>query len=894
MAFVKRPTSPLAFEPLETQPEELIWPGSDDDLDEDVREKKRLRREILGRQYLEGRPLFIQTAGLKGPFDRGWSNPWANKGRSLAYDSRRVAEIPPSVKASPHDIIRSRYDNARAKRKSVTDVGLDRSGDTLKHDAVSDESVAKRVRRQNGKSHNTQDQPTRKRAAPKAKNTQDSQWLKSDKTYPEPEVRDGRRSPTPTPLAKPRNKLRATPGKDGDPSSNVLSDVLSLSKAPSSRKMGGPVFTPINARGVTIGRDSEVAHAKSPRLARAELQAGSEIGSDAFRDDFKGQGLPEADLLTRRDQHSPHKASHRAEAELRRLRGAKSDRAVIPDPVVPQTSRLSPYISDYVVAEDNATSAPLKASSNSPRPSTRTVPPSRYLPEFPYRHTKKGLPSKMREFKPTFTDTSQLSHGRPRSVSQSSSGSSEFAEQLEAAQAKAISRSIGSSCANSSYPSSPIRDRPESASVKRNTQALRRLTFTASGEPKIATSRSITGGSSALFKANAMAGATSSGSQQKTDNSIAPAQGEQVRRGLATSVEKSVSNGNVSHSSIALPEAQKLSDQPLRHAQLVSGPSTELIETDKQSPKVISLGDEDSYINLSTQAAMAKAQRSFQDDVLSPLKTSPVKLEKRPSPTNLRSGGGVITPLASERNRNQNINQNHASIKQVTRADSLRGEEAMSTQAMADAISPFAITTIKKRPPNLGKRTSVAPSPTRERSPNVASIPSPAASPVESFQQPLSMSTSSSESSSQPKARLAKPSPKTKLSSPPYRPDMSSRPPSSLTSFSVLPNGSTTETSILQDGQQQLQPDYDTSLPLDPFTTPLATAHSRSDGVINGNNGGSGSRAEDSWDLKTALDEAGSFLGNWDVEVEARKEGSSSKKGDGSKKGILSAGRPTI
>ena len=40
-------------------------------------------------------------------------------------------------------------------------------------------------------------------------------------------------------------------------------------------------------------------------------------------------------------------------------------------------------------------------------------------------------------------------------------------------------------------------------------------------------------------------------------------------------------------------------------------------------------------------------------------------------------------------------------------------------------------------------------------------------------------------------------------------------------------------------------------------------------------------------DLNAAIDEAGSFLGDWDVEAEARKEGSLSRKRESGGRGIL-------
>ena len=843
MAFVKRPTSPLNFEPLETPPEDILWPGSDHEADEYGREKKRLRREILGKQYLEGRPLLIQIAGLRGPFNRGWINPWASKRRKSGTDSKRTIAPPPQAKASPHRDPRFKQESVKAKRKSVTAIGMDGIAQDLEPDESSDASAPKRIRRQYG----SRNPRTSGLAPSRLMDVEQNHWLKSDKGYLASGFGDERGSPTRTPAFKPGSNIPAAPNKDRITSIDTVQTNRNHSKGPHDSNTVTLGFTPINNRE---GPEGGAVHRTSHNVPNPRV---------------KEHNLFEAGRATRHGSNEARRLSQgavqRTEMELQRHKDLRPPQQVEPDQ---RSSRLAPYVSEFVITKDTATSAPLKAMSNTSRPSPRTVPPSSNLPEFQYRHVKKGLMLKT-------SKDGLLAGFRPRSMSTSSSGSSEFSEQLEAAQSKAVSISIGSSLPSSSHPSSPAREKPETASVKRNTHALRRLTFTASGEPKIANAISTSRLHSSSSEANAVPGATLSGSQR--NKAKAPTEIGPIRKDSTKSSGKSLSNGNKSRS-VVLPEAQVLSDPPIL-ARVPSGPSTELIETDKQSPKVISLGDEDSYLNLSTQAAMLKAQRSFQNEVLSPRKVSPVlpKIEKTSSPLNGRYGGMVIIPLTSERDQNRNQNPQYISPKQALK------DEPLSTQAMADAISPFAISTIKKRPPAFEKRTNFAPSPTRDQSPNAASSTSqsPGASPIDSFHQPFSMSTSSSESPLQERP------PKQPPQSPPSRPNTISKPPSSLTSFAALPNRSTLESSNLQDGQQQVQPNYDTSLPLDPFATPFATARSKANGV---------SGPETSLDINAAIEEAGSFLGDWDVEAEARREGNSSRRKDvGIKKGILSVGK---
>ncbi|KAI2642030.1 hypothetical protein GGS21DRAFT_286987 [Xylaria nigripes] len=67
--------------PSPSGPDDIIYPGSDSETDEAAKLAKRLRYEEFGRHYLQGRPLRIFSASLRGPFDKdsGWRNPWLLK-----------------------------------------------------------------------------------------------------------------------------------------------------------------------------------------------------------------------------------------------------------------------------------------------------------------------------------------------------------------------------------------------------------------------------------------------------------------------------------------------------------------------------------------------------------------------------------------------------------------------------------------------------------------------------------------------------------------------------------------------------------------------------------------------------------------------------------------------
>ncbi|EYE96427.1 uncharacterized protein EURHEDRAFT_410951 [Aspergillus ruber CBS 135680] len=80
-----RPTSPVSLEVCSPSADDIVSDdvlGSDDELGEDARNAQRQRIEKLAEAYLQGGPLFILSASLKGPFDQGWVNPWTKKRKS--------------------------------------------------------------------------------------------------------------------------------------------------------------------------------------------------------------------------------------------------------------------------------------------------------------------------------------------------------------------------------------------------------------------------------------------------------------------------------------------------------------------------------------------------------------------------------------------------------------------------------------------------------------------------------------------------------------------------------------------------------------------------------------------------------------------------------------------
>ncbi|KAJ5647781.1 hypothetical protein N7490_004153 [Penicillium lividum] len=116
----QRPVSPVALEPCCPPPEPdhdlygLL--GSDDELDDVSRAAKYQRIERLAEAYLHGRPMFISSAALRGPFDEGWKNPWRKERRVITKSDTKLSvaesggrDKTPGTTIRETDLRRKRY-----------------------------------------------------------------------------------------------------------------------------------------------------------------------------------------------------------------------------------------------------------------------------------------------------------------------------------------------------------------------------------------------------------------------------------------------------------------------------------------------------------------------------------------------------------------------------------------------------------------------------------------------------------------------------------------------------------------------------------------------------------------------------------------------------------------
>lgn len=85
----------LAFDDFHVRPEDVIEEPPIEPQDPEQRAAKRRRVEAIAAQYLRGRPPIIVTAGLRGPFNNGWKNPWTKptKGKRRSGSGKNASTI---------------------------------------------------------------------------------------------------------------------------------------------------------------------------------------------------------------------------------------------------------------------------------------------------------------------------------------------------------------------------------------------------------------------------------------------------------------------------------------------------------------------------------------------------------------------------------------------------------------------------------------------------------------------------------------------------------------------------------------------------------------------------------------------------------------------------------
>ncbi|KAI9787104.1 MAG: hypothetical protein M1839_003339 [Geoglossum umbratile] len=112
-----KPVSPVDARPLSPTPSDVVASDSEAEVSQEARDAKRRRIEQIAQQYLSGQGIFILSAGLWGPFDTNWSNPW-----------RRVEKRRPSSRNAGDEIPRCASAPERKKRTTDREQGAEVTG----------------------------------------------------------------------------------------------------------------------------------------------------------------------------------------------------------------------------------------------------------------------------------------------------------------------------------------------------------------------------------------------------------------------------------------------------------------------------------------------------------------------------------------------------------------------------------------------------------------------------------------------------------------------------------------------------------------------------------------------------------------------------------------------
>ncbi|KAJ5488600.1 hypothetical protein N7539_003490 [Penicillium diatomitis] len=132
-----RPVSPCSLETCEPSADDVIGgdlPASDDELNHSERAAKYQRIEKLAESYLHGRPLFILSASLKGPFDRSWTNPWKKDRRSIG--NRKADKGGTSSRATAGPVVQETVSRQEKRREETATAEPITSPPASSHTAV--------------------------------------------------------------------------------------------------------------------------------------------------------------------------------------------------------------------------------------------------------------------------------------------------------------------------------------------------------------------------------------------------------------------------------------------------------------------------------------------------------------------------------------------------------------------------------------------------------------------------------------------------------------------------------------------------------------------------------------------------------------------------------------
>lgn len=589
--FVKRPTSPLSFEPLIPSPTEILCDGSDEEATPEEHRDKRRRVETQGQIYLEDRPLFIQSAALRGPFEEGWVNPWGSKtlnhraSKKMGFRGKHttVAESMREISMAVHRHSAETNLSASTSNPSKAQSPATKSGNDAMED-VDPPTLSRIIQVVSSVSHDLSNLFGPKRSEnprPLDSTTiQPKSWLKLEKSIKLNRSREAPKSPSPSPAPKTSHHTQlALPEWNRQQVKTSTSRVTTASAYIASKQGdSAPSFESINSCSTSIEL-GKISKPEEDVLKHEKRQLPRSLAIGRSVPDPNGVSGPNCHEGKKDNQITIVDAAvHALNPEAAPLPGARVPRAVVetsgPNNTAVHNGRLEsrqalqagalqPSHKSFKAENAETKTAEAMPSqeilqksgdvniSNFHNEAVHSTTPSTNLSEFQYHFAEKSLP--------------------PTKAS--------FDERLDAEIKEAKAK------------------------------AIKRLSFTASGNVKPSQSTKPTRAIPKPQQRSSPSLSRRSESRQK-DVSSAPIQAEnEVKSSTSVPVD-----GFSLHGSDVQPDAQIVSADPGLAVLALSGPSTNQIETDKLFVEE----EGDSFIHMSTQAALLKVQQSFQNELISP------------------------------------------------------------------------------------------------------------------------------------------------------------------------------------------------------------------------------------------------------------------------------------
>lgn len=710
--WTPRATSPLSYSPVKHSPDDVLCAGTSDEDTPEVRAKKKLQREALGREYLQGRPPLILCANLRGPLHDGWINPWKKAKRQKVNKSH----ILPRFTAARRD---AKQSDGGSSAESSSE-GESSSGGS----EISSAEEQRRYPCSNNRRHYARSPPSLSEEDSSEDEISDDSNPNLGRVQPrkgrlggerlrpakieEPAAvlskrqrdRPGRvHLPTPTPKTQKQSKRKVTPvyisSSSEDSTSNSQEDILRSKSAltlasaikeaskmkhttlreqtlafckgtqavvnqvnslfpditiPPGKAPRAPRSPPIAPKASEAGKHNSQIQALSGSSRPSNFQASSNranpmtvhIPIDFWVEPLRGLvGLAD---MAQRLKDDMEKLSKEAVQKICNVAADQPLPEDAPGPT-PKGTRKQSGAERGTEALSNNDQRPSNILDRVATGSPHVIPPSTSHPEFVYNRTTK-----------TFKSTPEEITSNTRSRTEKTPKVDD--EQFPSTDPGPATEKVKSDRAHS-----------------QTTKAPRRLSFSTSGKLVL-------------------------------EIRVPP---RRTKKPPLTVSPKRLSN-ETSNASVALPSGQVVSDQPGQRIKLPSEPSTNLLETDRQSLQFPTTDEGNSDLAFSTQAALARAQQAFQLDLESPTN----KVEKSsPLPTGARKTRSAespqthMTPLG-------HVHDSFAEPPQQRLSNRLE-ELAISTQDLVNKMTPFAITTVKK---SLDKRkSSPTSSPSKRRRP---------------------------------------------------------------------------------------------------------------------------------------------------------------------------------